>query len=70
MMLILLNLVGKSIPSIGPLAMFTLVNYDFTIKKKLHYKFSVEGFQRPLELKKIPNYRIAEFGFGSRWKVS
>lgn len=63
------HLVGTSIPIVGPLSLFTVVNYDFTINNKLHYKFSVQGFQRPVELKKIPNFRVGEFGFGGRWKV-
>lgn len=63
------HLVGTTSPVVGPLPLFTVVNYDFTINKKLHYKFSLQGFQRPIELKRIPNFRIGEFGFGSRWKV-
>lgn len=64
------HLVGPSIPAKGRIAFFTLVNHSFTIVKNLKFKFSLTGFEDPMELKNIPNFRIAQFGDLGRWNVS
>lgn len=64
------HLVGPSIPVVGRLAFYTLVNHKFTIAKNLKFKFQIDGFDDPIELKKIPNFRIGQFGELGRWNVS
>ena len=63
------HLVGDRIPVLGKLALFTLVDYKYTIRSTLHYKFTLPGFREPIELYKIPNFRIGQFGQLSRWQV-
>lgn len=64
------HLVGPAIPVSGKLALFTQVDVNFVIKGRLHHKFTLEGFEDPVELHKIANFRIGCFGLGSCWNVS
>ncbi|KAI8379783.1 uncharacterized protein BYT42DRAFT_340610 [Radiomyces spectabilis] len=57
------HLVGDHIPSVGPLALFTLANFSFTLQKPNHFGVSFASLKESVELCKFPNFRLAEFGF-------
>lgn len=64
------HLVSMAIPVTGKLGLFTRLNLHYVVNRRLHHKFTLEGFEDPVELHKIANFRIGCFGLGSRWNVS
>lgn len=63
------HLISDTIPAVGPVGVYTLMNFNFTINHRNHFTVPIAGISEPVELCRLSNYRIAEFGFGNRWKV-
>ena len=63
------HLICEDIPVVGPLALYALMDYKFTIQHPNHFTVQVPSISKPVELCNIPNFRMAEFGFGNRWQV-